>query len=211
MTEQGATAALPQLHELPDDADEAPAAGVSYSYKASLIGSPQRFELTDAGLSWHIGRGHNVWPYAAIAAIRLSYRPVSMQSRRFRADIHNRSGERLVLLSTSWQTVALMVPQDESYRLFMLELHRRLAAADSKAVLSGGVRPMLHALSMAVICIVALAMIGLVLRALATESYAGALFLVAVAAVFGWQIGGFMRRNKPCTYTLDKMPQQLLP
>ena len=202
---------MPHPHEISGTADEAPADGISYSYKASLIGGPQRFTLSDAGLSWYIGRGHNVWPYAAIAAIRLSYRPVSMQSRRFRADIHNRSGERLVLLSTSWQTVALMVPQDESYRLFMLELHRRLAAADSKAVLSGGVRPVLYTISAAVIGVVVLAMIGLILRALATESYAGALFLVAVAAVFGWQIGGFMRRNKPCIYTLDKMPQQLLP
>ena len=64
--------------------------GVRYAYKASLIGAAHRFELTDEGLSWHIGSRSGVWPYAGISAIRLSYRPVSMQSRRFRADIEAR-------------------------------------------------------------------------------------------------------------------------
>src|SRR5206468_6298906 len=61
----------------------------SYSYRPSLIGAPWRFELTDHGLSWRVSGKSGVWPYAAIAAIRLSYRPVTMQSRRFRADIRN--------------------------------------------------------------------------------------------------------------------------
>ncbi len=63
-----------------------------YAYKASLIGSAHQFELTDAGLSWRIAGRSGIWPYAEIAAIRLSYRPVSMQSRRFRADIEQCQG-----------------------------------------------------------------------------------------------------------------------
>ena len=99
------------------------AATTSYAYKASLIGSAHRFELTDTGLSWHIAGRSGVWPYADIAAIRLSYRPISMQSRRFRADIENKNGGRIAVLSTTWQTVTLMVPQDHGYRAFIVELH----------------------------------------------------------------------------------------
>jgi hypothetical protein len=84
----------------------------TYIYKASLIGSAHRFELTDGGLSWHAGGKSGVWPYRDIAAIRLSYRPVSMQSRRFRADIEHANGQRISVLSTTWQTVTLMSPQD---------------------------------------------------------------------------------------------------
>jgi hypothetical protein len=29
--------------------------------------------------------------------------------------------------------------------------------------------------------------------------------------LFGWQIGGFMWRNKPGVYTLDALPKELLP
>ena len=95
-----------------------------YAYKASLIGSAHQFELTDAGLSWQIGGRSGVWPYADIASVRLSYRPMSMQSRRFRADIEKAGGGRIAVLSTTWQTVALMAPQDHGYRAFIAELHR---------------------------------------------------------------------------------------
>ena len=85
---------------------------IRYSYKASLIGAAHLFELTDDGLSWRIGGRSGVWPYADIAAIRLSFRPVSMQSRRFRADIDNVNGVRIPIFSTTWQTASLMAPQD---------------------------------------------------------------------------------------------------
>ena len=84
----------------PERSDET-VAGVRYAYNASLIGAAHRFELTDDGLSWHIGNRSGVWPYAGISAIRLSYRPVSMQSRRFRGDIESADHERIAVLSTS--------------------------------------------------------------------------------------------------------------
>jgi hypothetical protein len=37
------------------------------------------------------------------------------------------------------------------------------------------------------------------------------LFLVGFAALFAWQVGGFIRRNRPRTYTFDRLPQALLP
>jgi len=63
-----------------------------YAYKASLIGAAHQFELTEQGLSFRFAGRSGVWPYGEIAAIRLSYRPVSMQSRRFRADIDRAGG-----------------------------------------------------------------------------------------------------------------------
>ena len=59
------------------------AAANRYVYKAALIGAARQFELTDEGLSWKVGGKSGVWPYADIAAVRLSYRPSSMQPRRF--------------------------------------------------------------------------------------------------------------------------------
>src|ERR1700751_555705 len=88
----------------------------SYAYKASLIGAAHRFELTDTGLVWHIAGRSGTWPYMEIASVSLSARPVSMQAKRFRADLRSASGNRLSLLSTSWQTAALMAAQSETYR-----------------------------------------------------------------------------------------------
>src|SRR5215475_10299766 len=111
---------------------------ISYAYKASLIGSAHRFELTDEGLSWHIAGRSGLWRYGEIAAIRLSFRPVSMQQHRFRADVRHASGSRIAILSTTWQTAALMAAQDHAFRDFIVELHARMARAGSRATLTAG-------------------------------------------------------------------------
>ena len=187
------------------------AAGVRYAYKASLIGAAHQFELTDAGLSWRIAGKSAVWPYAEITVIRLSYRPVSMQSRRFRADVENADGARIAILSTTWQTAALMAPQDQDYRDFIALLHERMEKAGSKAALIGGLRPRIYAAAMVLLTLVTIAMAGLLVRAIATGELTGALFLVGFAALFAWQIGGFVRRNRPRAYTSDHLPEALLP
>ena len=112
----------------------------SYAYRASLIGAAHQFELTPDGLAWRSGRRSGLWRYADIASVRLSYRPMGMQARRFRADIANTAGARLTIMSTSKQTVALMEPQ-AGYRGFILRLHTHLAEAGGGATLTGGLGP----------------------------------------------------------------------
>ena len=187
------------------------AAATRYACKASLIGSAHQFELTEQGLAWQVGARSGVWPYADIAVFRLSYRPVSMQSRRFRADIERKDGQRIAILSTSWQTVALMAPQDREYRVFITELHARMQRAGSSATLIGGIKSGLYVAGVAMLALVAISITGLLARALATGEFGGALFLVCFAALFGWQIGGFIRRNRPQSYTFDALPKGLLP
>jgi hypothetical protein len=201
---------------LPTSIPEKAAAGESavathYAYKASLIGSAHEFELTGNGLSWQARGKSGVWPYADIVAIRLSYRPVSMQSRRYRADVEHKSGQSITILSTSWQTVALMAPQDRDYRAFVVQLHQRLRDAGSKVALIGGIGPLTYAGGCLMLALVAIAIAGLLAQAVATHELGGALFLVGFAALFGWQMGGFVWRNKPRTYTFDGLPETLLP
>jgi hypothetical protein len=136
---------------------------------------------------------------------------VSIQSRRFRADIESANRQRIAILSTSWQTVALMAPQDHDYRAFITRLHQRMEKAGSKAALIGGIGPKLYAAGIVLLALVAIAISGLLVRAIATGEFAGALFLVGFAALFAWQIGGFMGRNRPRTYTFDRLPEALLP
>jgi len=183
----------------------------SYAFKPSLIGAAHQFELTEQGLSWRIAGRSGLWPYADIATVRLSYRPVSMQSHRFRADIGNIDGVRLSILSTSWQTAALMRPQDREYRVFIAELHARMAKAGSRAKLTGGLGPRVYAAAIFCVTLVAIAMAGLLLRSVGTGEWAGVLFLIGFAALFAWQVGGFVTRNRPLVYTFDDLPRALLP
>jgi hypothetical protein len=185
--------------------------GRRYAFKASLVGSAHQFELTEQGLSWRIAGRTGLWPYIDIAMVRLSYRPVSMQSRRFRADITTTDGARLAILSTSWQSAALMAPQDRDYRDFIVALHTRMARAGGRPVLAGGLGPRVYAAAIVCVVLLAIAMVGLLLRSIATGEWAGALFLVGFAALFAWQVGGFITRNRPLIYTFEDLPKALLP
>jgi hypothetical protein len=196
---------------MPTELPHQPAPGTSYAFKASLVGSAHQFELTDKGLSWKISGRTGVWAYGDIAAVRMSYRPTSMQAHRFRADIWHKDGGRIRIVSTNWQTVSLMTPQDNGYRVFIVGLHERMAAAGSKARLTGGLPSGLYAAALVVVGLLAISMVGLFVRALMTGEHAGALFLVGFALLFNWQIGGFMRRNRPTVYSFDHLPEALLP
>ncbi len=184
---------------------------IRYAYKASLIGAAHQFELTEEGLCWRLAGRSGVWPYADIAAIRLSYRPVSMQQHRFRADIRHVNGARISILSTSWQTAALMAPQDNDYRTFIIELHSRLEKLGSKAELIAGLGRKTYVAAVALLALVGVMLFVLFIRAIAIGEWAGALFFVGFAALFGWQVGGFVRRNRPLAYTFDHIPEALLP
>jgi hypothetical protein len=152
-----------------------------------------------------------VWNYADISAIRLSYRPVSMQQQRFRADIDNAKGGRIGILSTTWQTATLVQPQGNLYRDVIVELHRRMRAAGSGAVLVGGLGPKTYTAALVLLALLAVSMSGLLLRALLTSEWTGGLFLIGFAALFAWQVGGFVTRNRPRRYTFDQLPGSLLP
>lgn len=191
--------------------DNAEGTVTSYTFKPSLAGGVRQFELTDAGLAWQIGPRRGTWPYRSIATVRLSFRPASMRPRQFRADIVQDTGQRLVVLSTSWKGMTLAEAQDDAYRRFVLALHRRIAESGGNTVFHGGLRPLLYGLAVVVLIPLAVAMLALMARAITTGAIAGILFLLAVAAVFVWQIGDFMRRNKPRLYMPDEPPPQLLP
>jgi hypothetical protein len=188
----------------------AEAAGHAYGYKASLIGAAHLYELTAEGLSWRTGRKAGLWLYPDIAEIRLSYRPMGMQSKRFRADLRHADGSRIVIMSTSKQTVALMQPQ-AGYRGFILDLHRHLAAAGSAALLRGGLRPGLYRAIVAALALVGVAMAALLLRALLTGEFAGAAFIIGFAVFAAWQLSDVLRRNRPRNYTFADVPADLLP
>lgn len=189
---------------------EAAAPGHAYAYKASLIGAAHRYELTDDGLSWRTGRNTGLWRYRDIAEVRLSYRPMGMQAKRFRTDLRHVDGSRIVILSTSKQTVALVQPQ-AGYRGFILELHRQLAAAGSTAALRGGLRPVLYRAIVAALLLVGAAMAALLIRAFLTGEWAGALFIIGFTIYAAWQLRGVLRRNRPRDYTFADVPVDLLP
>lgn len=191
-------------------ASSAASDGTHYIFKSSLAGGAKQLTLSDAGLTVQVARPQ-LWPLDSIASIRLSYRPASMQPWRFRADIATSSGQSIKVFSTTWHSISQMARQDDDYRAFIVELHRRLEKESSGVSLTAGINPVLYSAGLVVMALIGLAIAGLFVRALFTAEFAGALFLVGFAAWFAWQIGGFMRRNRPRGYTFGALPKDVLP
>ncbi|MES2600439.1 MAG: hypothetical protein V4602_06485 [Pseudomonadota bacterium] len=194
----------------PAAAGSATGDGTHYLFKSSLAGGAKQLTLTDAGLTVQATKTE-LWPLESIAAIRLSYRPTSMQAWRFRADIETTSGQSIKVFSTTWHSISQMARQDDDYRAFITELHRRLGHINSGARLTSGINPVLYTAGLIAMVLIGLSIAGLFVRALVTAEFAGALFLVGFAAWFIWQIGNFMRRNRPRGYTFDALPKDVLP
>lgn len=183
----------------------------AYAYKPSLTGAARHFELDDEGMTFRSGYRAGVWRYDDIASVRLTYRPISMLARRFRADIRHKDGKVLTLISATWTSIALVAPQDEPYREFLGELHRRLRASDGKIIYAAGMTPVMYAIAAIALGAVMLAMAGLLIRAMATGQITAALFMLGFAAWFGWTIGRWLLLNKPRPYDPANLPPELLP
>src|ERR1700730_14131916 len=107
-----------------------------YSHKPSLMGPPSEFRLAPDAIEWSAGRHRGRIAYARIGRVRLSFRPVTMQTRRFVAEIWPTDGPRLSLLEQQ--------RQDREYGDFIRELHRRIAAAGGAASFETGTPAVLY-------------------------------------------------------------------
>lgn len=188
-----------------------PEGEIAYAYKPSLAGAAYAFRLTEEGLSFQAGFRSAVWRYSDIASVRLTYRPVSMLAHRFRADITNRQGQRLRVVSASWSGIVTLAPQNEGYRLFIQALHAALVRHGARPSFIAGLHPIVFAVGVFMTGVLAVAMLGLLIRALAIGNFVAALFLVGFAGWYGWHMGGWLLRNKPRAYTPDSIPPGLLP
>jgi hypothetical protein len=186
-------------------------AGPTYAFKPSVVGGWCSFTLKPDGLHWQIGaRGGRV-RYERIRAVRLSFRPVTMQSRRFVTEIWSTDNPKIQIVSVSWRSVVEQVRQDGPYSDFVTELHRRLAACGSTAQFTTGLPAISYWLGVVTFVAVLVAMAVVMLRTARLEQWSASAIVAAIFAVFALQIGNYFRRNKPSRYRPDAIPREVLP
>ncbi len=185
--------------------------GPAYEYKPALMSAAHQFRLTDDALAWQVGRRSGRLPYDQIRRVRLSFRPVTMQSYRFQAELWPASGAKVRIASTSWRSMVEQERLDGAYVAFLKELHRRIAQVGARASFETGSPPLIHWAGLTVFVIVALGLAALTVRGLQSGALAGAAFVAVFLAAFLWQAGNFFRRNRPGVYAPDRIPDTVLP
>jgi hypothetical protein len=182
-----------------------------YAFKPSLMGAPWLFRLRPHALEWHIGRHEGRTPYGNIARVHLSYRPSTMQMRRFQTEIWTVGGPKLSIASTSWRSVIEQERLEPAYRAFVLELHRRIAAARADTTFRAGSLPLLYWPGIAIVGGATLAITVPLVSAVRHGDWKGVAIILGLFALFAWQGAGFFYRNWPASYRPDAVPPRVLP
>lgn len=182
-----------------------------YAYKPSIVGAVSEFQLGPGGIEWNRAGTLVHVPYGDIRRVRLSFRPMTMQSHRFVAEIWAMGGKKLTVASASMRSMFEQTRQDAEYNAFIAELHRRLVPFGSTIRFQSGSPFVLYWIGAAVIAGLCLAAATLVVRSLQAEAWTGAAFIAAILGFFLWQSGGFLRRNRPQLYTPEALPPEALP
>jgi hypothetical protein len=194
----------------PDIADEPPG-DPTYAFKASLVGSLCQFTLRPDALEWQVGRRSGRIRYDAVRAVRLSYRPVTMQSQRFIAEIWTPGHPKIQIVSVSWRSIMEQQRLDAAYAAFIVELHRRLAAAGAPARFSTGLPFATYWVGVVVFGAVLAATGSLLIRAMSFDQWAPMVVVGIFFLVFAYQLGTYLYRNRPGRYRPDAIPADVLP
>ena len=183
----------------------------AYAYKPSLMGAPWEFRLAPDAIEWQIGRYQGRTAYARIARVRLSFRPVTMQTRRFVTEIWPIDGPRLSIASSSWKSIVEQEGREQAYSAFIRELHRRILTSGAQVTFDAGSPAILYWLGLAVFVIVSLGLAALTVRALQSGAWSAAAIIGGMLCLFVWQSGNYFRRNRPGNYRPEALPEHLVP
>ena len=199
----------------PDITDDTASGDPTYAFKPSLIGSMCEFALRPDALEWQIGRRSGRVRYEAIHAMRLSYRPVTMQTHRFITEIWSVGNPKIQIVSVSWRSIMEQERLDKLYSDFVTELHRRVAAAGAQtgaqAKLSTGLPFATYWVGVVIFSAVLLATGALVVRAATSVQWAATAVVAIFFLVFAYQLGTYFYRNRPGRYRPDAIPSSVLP
>jgi hypothetical protein len=184
---------------------------LTYSYKPSMVRPPYEFRLAPDALEWIMGTRRGRLRYRDVHSLRLMFRPATLQTHRFLAEVRGPTRPVIRIASSSWRSMLDFERHDSAYAAFMTELHRRISAARPDFVFDAGSPPWIYWPGAAVFVVLGFSIVALTVRALQVGQWAGAAMVGAFLLLFLWQIGAFFRRNRPRRYRGDDIPADILP
>ena len=183
----------------------------TYAYRPSVLGATWTFVLEPDALAYEAGRKAGRIPYRNVRRVRMSFRPMSIQTVRFRTELWAEGAPKVELVSTSWKSMVEHQRLDPQYRAFIVELHKRIAQAGGAVRFDQGVAAPVYWLGVAIFVLASLAMAAMVARAMQAKAWGAAAFIGTFLAFFLWQAGNYFHRNRPRRYSADALPADLMP
>lgn len=201
----------PASPSAPTSATDHEAAVPVYRYRPRLIGGEFELTLAPDALEWAAGMRTGHLAYGDIKRVRLSFQPSNLMTRRCVCEIWPQSGGRLSVSSSSARSLLDSTDHGPEFRAFVTALVRKVGGAGGAPRLEAGMVawrwwPMM---------IITIAVLGgafvLGLRAFVTGETVFGLAVLGLAALFGWQMGSLIGRNRPRTFAPNAIPPGVLP
>jgi hypothetical protein len=176
-----------------------------------MLGAEIELSLAPGVLVWRGGSREVAMPLSGIKRVRLGLRPSGLISRRFIAEVWPATGGRIEFPSTSMRGLLDVQDNGPAYRAFVLELHRRIAAANADCNFEAGFPPLRWWPAVAIGALTLAGCIYISINALLGGHFAVGLALAGFTALFVWQSGVVIVHNRPRRYSPDAIPPDLLP
>jgi hypothetical protein len=194
-----------------DTSSGAASGNLSYQFRPRIVGAEHIFHLAPEALEWESGSQRRRIPYRDIVALRLSYRPANVTLRRFLTELWPREGGKLLIVSVSAQGPFNFEDRSAVYSPFVVELGRRVDAAQPGFQIDAGM-PRWRWWPAAVFVFATLAaLIYVALQAFAMRDNNLAVVMLVFGALFVWQVGTMLLRNRPRRCEASSIPSELLP
>jgi hypothetical protein len=198
----------------PPQSDHAidPAAGeIRYRFRPRMMGAEFAFRLEPDALAWDLGRRDGRLAYRDIARLRLGYRPANLAGSRFIAEIWSRQGAKFEIASITQRSVFDFQNLAAEYRVFVVELARRIAASGGTCRFDAGFPPWRWWPALFVTALTLIAALYVSLRTLIAGEAVAGIVIALFVLVFVWQIGSMIVRNRPRIYDPNSVPGDVLP
>jgi hypothetical protein len=185
--------------------------GLSYAYRPRMIGSGNSFRLGKHSLEWNMGGYPGQMAYPMISIMRLSYRPSSLGSPRFTAEIWPRSGTKIEIASASYKSPVALEDQGPAFRAFMYELHKRVAASGGNCRFEAGFAAWRWWPMLAISAAAAVGLLFVTLQTIRNGDLPTMALVAGFILLFAWQMWPLVMRNRPERYDPLNIPPRVLP
>ena len=183
-----------------------------YAHRLHAFVGERCYRVGSQALSWSdADGGQGQLEFGDVRKLQLRYSPGRLVERRYTLDLIARRGKRLRINNLHYRGFADFEDRSDSYRPFVLNLHRALALANPALQCAGGstwAGHLLH-LGIALGLLLLLAVAGLALLS------AGLAWLIvvklALIVFYMPRLWRFLKRNRPGRYDPLTPPEHLLP
>lgn len=192
------------------DADPV-SSGIEYAYHPRIVGAPYSYRLGPDALEWDLGSHNGRLLYREIAFMRFSLRPTNLTSKRYLTEMWSRDGLKLTIASASVKSMFSSEDRGARYRPFVTALAARVEAAAPACRFESGL-PQWRWYPAVVFAIATFgAVFYVMVYALMRGEKTVAAMMAAFVALYIWQVGVMLLRNRPRVCNAQTIPAEILP